>query len=350
MRPESTPERQVPRALDATEKAAIVVRLLLNEGADLPLEELPEDLQMRLTQQMGQMGLVDRVTLASVILEFADALDSVGLAFPHGLAEALTALDGQISAQTADRLRREAGVRQAGDPWTRLRTRPVKDLKAMAESESIEVAAVLLSKLETGKAAELLGTLPGPLARRITYAISQTGAVTPAAVDRIGLSLASQLDLKPPLAFEHDAGERVGEILNQSPAATRDDMLIGLDETDADFAQVVRRAIFTFVHIPSRIPARDVPKVVRAVEQAQLVTALAGAAQDHQTEAAATYLLDNMPNRLANSLRDEIRDKGRIDPRDAEIAMTAVTATIRQLQKVGEIELSVSEDEGLTPE
>lgn len=285
-----------------------------------------------------------------MVHEFAEALDGIGLAFPHGLAGALSALDGKISPQTAERLRKEAGVRQAGDPWGRLRALPVKDLKAIAEGESIEVAAVLLSKLETGKAAELLGTLPGPLARRITYAISQTGAVTPAAVDRIGLSLASQLDLRPPLAFEHDAGERIGEILNQSAAATRDDMLTGLDETDAEFAQVVRRAIFTFAHIPSRIPVREVPKVVRAVEQEQLVTALAGAVEDPQTEAAATFLLDNMSTRLADALRDEIGEKGRVKPRDAETAMTAVIAAIRQLQQAGEIELVIPEDETEEPE
>ena len=43
-------------------------------------------------------------------------------------------------------------------------------------------------------AAALLGSMPGPDARCITYAVSLTSAVTPEAVDRIGLSLAAQLD------------------------------------------------------------------------------------------------------------------------------------------------------------
>ncbi|MEM6890607.1 MAG: flagellar motor switch protein FliG, partial [Pseudomonadota bacterium] len=85
-------------------KAAIVVRLLLNEGADIPLEELPEELQVELTQQMGAMRLIDRDTLASVVSEFAEELDSVGLSFPGGIAGALDALDGRISKHTAARL------------------------------------------------------------------------------------------------------------------------------------------------------------------------------------------------------------------------------------------------------
>ena len=59
-------------------KAAIVVRLLINEGADIPLEELPAELQAQLTHQMGAMRVVDRVTLASVVEEFTEALESIG--------------------------------------------------------------------------------------------------------------------------------------------------------------------------------------------------------------------------------------------------------------------------------
>lgn len=337
-----------PAGLDRLSKAAIIVRLLLNEGADIPLEDLPDELQARLTQQMGAMGLVDRDTLTSVAEEFADTLEGVGLSFPRGIAGALTALDGRISAQTAARLRKEAGVRQAGDPWQRLCALPVGDLVGIAQSESTEVAAVMLSKLDTGKAAELLGRLPGPLARRITYAVSLTEAVTPEAVDRIGLSLAAQLDDRPAPAFIDEPGARVGAILNQSAASTREDMLTSLDETDADFAGRVRKAIFTFAHISVRVGPRDVPAVVRNVNSDTLVTALAGAT-DEQTSGVVDFLLGNMSQRMADNLREEVADKGRVKPRDAEAAMNEIVGVIRQMVQNGEIEL-VDPDEAFEEE
>ena len=67
------------KPLSKKAKAAIVVRLLLNEGADIPLEDLPEELQEQLTHQMGNMRLVDRDTLAEVVAEFASELESIGL-------------------------------------------------------------------------------------------------------------------------------------------------------------------------------------------------------------------------------------------------------------------------------
>lgn len=333
-----------PSGLDSKAKAAIVVRLLLNEGAEIPLEDLPDDLQARLAQQMGNMGLVDRSTVEAVAEEFAEMLDGIGLSFPHGLAQAISALDGKISPQTAARLRREAGVRQAGDPWARLKTVEIDDLAAIAQSESVEVSAVLLSKLDTGKAAELLGKLPGPLARQITYAISQTTAVTPEAVDLIGLSLAGQLDLKSAPAFTDGADERVSAILNQSAAKVREELLNGLDETDAEFAGQVRKSMFTFAHIPNRVAARDVPGVIRNADPDLLLTALAGATSPDNA-AVAEYLLSNISTRVAENLREEIGEKGTVKAKDAEAAMTEIVNAIRMMEQNNEIILVMDDDE-----
>jgi flagellar motor switch protein FliG len=339
------PARQGAAAhLSRAQKAAIIVRFLLNEGAEVPLKELPEGLQARLTTQMGSMRYVDRSTLAEVVAEFARELEGMGLTFPRGVAGAISALDGRISAQTAARLRKEAGVRQYGDPWELVRRTELAALVPVIEGESAEVAAVMLSKLEVARAAELLGLLPGPVARRITYAISQTGAVSPEAVDRIGLALAAQLQDVPETAFAEGAVARVGAILNYSAAAIRDEVLEGLEETDQDFAALVRRAIFTFVHLPERVKPTDVPRVLREVDQARLVTALAGA-QVGDLAPVADFLLANMSKRMADALREEIAERDRVRPRDAEAAQTEVVNVVRRLEAAGEIALLRRDDE-----
>ncbi|MEM9697624.1 MAG: FliG C-terminal domain-containing protein [Pseudomonadota bacterium] len=333
-----------PVNLSGKAKAAIVVRLLLSEGADVPLEDLPDDLQVSLTHQMGQMRTVDRDTLAAVVEEFAAELDKIGLSFPAGIAGALDVLDGKLNPQTAARLRKEAGVRQFGDPWGRLKELGTDALLPVLERESIEVAAVTLSKLPVSQAAELLGRLPGPKARQITYAVSLTSAVTPEAVDRIGLSLASQLDAQPKRAFDEGPVERVGAILNSSKTITRDDVLTGLDETDQGFAAAVRKAIFTFGNIPARIAPRDIPRIIREVDPAMLITALAGA------EAAGfidsqNYILENMSGRMADQLREDISAAGKVKAADAEEAMGEVVNTIRQMEQAGNLLLIMDDEE-----
>lgn len=327
-------------------KAAIIVRVLLNQGAEVPLEELPEVCQEELTKAMGQMRTVDKETVEAVIDEFAAEVEKIGLSFPEGIAGALDALDGKINPLTAARLRKEAGVREAGDPWDRVSELGTETLLPVLESESIEVAAVMLSKLPTPKAADLMSRLPGPRARRIAYAVSMTAQVTPDAVDRIGLSLATQLAAQPVLAFDTNPVERVGAILNSTTSMTREDVLEGLDEQDEGFAKEVRKAIFTFGNIPKRISPRDIPRILRDVEQGDLIVALAGA-EAAGMQASADYFLENMSGRMADQLREEVNEAGTPKPADTEEAMGNIVSKIRELEKTGELMLiAEEEDEG----
>lgn len=327
----------VARQLSPREKAAVIMRLLLSEGAAPPLGALPEHMQAALTEQMGQMRLVDRATLAAVVQEFVSELEQVGLSFPGGIEGALSMMDGHISQTAANRLRRLAGASVKADPWDRLTQLPPERLLPVLQEESVEVAAVTLSKLPVPRAAELLARLPGERARRVAYAVSMTGNVDPETVRRIGLSLASQLEAQPPRAFDAGPVERVGAILNLSGAQTRDDVLRGLEVEDAGFAEQVRKAIFTFVHIPHRLAPRDVPKVVRMVDQPMLVTAIAAATGPE--EEAAEFLLANMSQRLGQALREEAAARPRPREKEGEAAMTAVIAAIRSLMDAGEIAL-----------
>lgn len=331
-----------PRVLSKKQKAAIIVRLLLSEGVDLPLSAMSDETQENLTMQMSAMRFVDRATLKAVVDEFVGEIEDVGLAFPGGLEGALSVLEGAISPATAARLRKQGGVRHTGDPWETIAGLDPLRLLPVLEEESVEIAAVLLSKLKVSTAAELLGKLPGPRARRVAYAVSLTGSIEPEVVDKIGRSLAEQLDAQPMKAFEEGPVERVGAILNFSPAATRDEVLDGLDQDDAMFAAEVRKAIFTFANIPQRLDPRDIPKVTKDLDQAVLITALAAATGDMAV--TADFILGAMSKRMADQIREEMENLGTVKAKDGEEAMNAVVGTIRELEAAGEV-LLIAEDE-----
>src|SRR6056300_1882484 len=78
--------------LSRQQKAAIVVRFLMQEGANIDLSTLPEPLQAALTKEIANLRLIDRETLADVVTEFAGELDSIGSA-------AQTRVDGSIQNQ-----------------------------------------------------------------------------------------------------------------------------------------------------------------------------------------------------------------------------------------------------------
>jgi len=332
-----------PRALSRKQKAAIVVRLLLSEGINLKLSDMPEEVQTELAHQMSTMRFVDRVTLKAVIDEFVEQIEAVGLSFPGGLEGALNVLDGTISAATVARIRKAKGFNFTGDPWETITGLDPARLLPVLEEECVEIAAVVLSKLKVATAAELLGKIPGPRARKLAYAISLTGGVEPAVVERIGRAVIERLDAQPSRAFADGPVERVGAILNFAPGATRDEVLEGLDEEDASFAEEVRKAIFTFANIPERIDPRDIPKITRDVDQAVLITALAGATGP--MEKTAEFILTAISKRMAEQIREEMATLGNVKPKDAEEAMNTIVTAIRELEAAGEILLLADEDE-----
>ena len=193
----------------------------------------------------------------------------------------------------------------------------------------------------------MLGTLPGDQARRITYAISLTGNITPHAVDQIGSSLAAQIANKPEKAFDDTPVKRLGSILNVSAANIRDTLLSGLEEDDETIGTQVRNYIFTFKHIPQKLLASDIPKCLRSVDKTVLATALASAQQAGMSDVAA-YLLESMSKRMADNLREEITELGKVKASEGETAMKEIMIEIRRLIDAGEVEIIIPSDEDET--
>lgn len=329
-------------SLTPKQKAAVVVRLLLSEGAVPALSSLPESKQTELAIQLARMAPVDQATVAAVVEEFVSAIENIGLSFPSGLDGALGLLDGVISSSASNRLREMAPAAYRGDPWERIGAIEAERLLKVLDRESNEVAAVILSKLKVSKAAELLGMMPGDRARRITYGVSLTASVSPDVVYRIGVSLAEELETRPAKAFSDGPVSRVGAILNYAPGSVRDQILEGLDKDDAEFAREVRQAIFTFANIPERISNRDVPKIQGKIDQADLVTVVAGAAGADRK--AVEFILENISKRLAENIGEEAKEKGAVKTQDCEAAMMRIVNTIRELEAAGEIFFVAADD------
>ena len=303
----------------------------------MSLTDLPDAAQVDLTEAMGSLCHIDHATSQSVIAEFLSELDGTGPALSAGVAGALDLKDRTLGGSTIAHLRDQAGMRPANDPWRLIAGLDCVRLLPAVQEESIEIGAIVLSKLKVSTAAELLGLLPRDRARQITFALSQIGAILPDTVRKIGEALVVQLNAQTPSAFRNSPAQRLGEILNSSSAEIRDDVLADLQAKDEKLAEQVRRAIFTFANIPERIDRRDVPKIARNIETLVLITALSAAASFPPNAEAAKFILTNMSQRLANQLREDMEMLGQFTERDGESAMAAVVATIQEMASDGDI-------------
>lgn len=335
-----------PRArtdhLTGAQKAAVIVRVLLAEGVNFPFSSIPAQDQTDMTRALASLRLIDRPTMCAVIDEFVEMLDQVGMSFPENIEDALSLLDGKLDAQATRQLRALSRGGDVDDPWTDIELAEVADLTAILKQESTLVGAVVLSKLSTEKAAALLSALPGDLAQTLALAISRTEAIAPDAVARIGRALADQLCDKPLRAFDSPSSRRIGEILNSSPSALRDQLLSGLEQSDQGFARGVRKSIFTFQDITTRVAARDVALVMRNLSEDDLRLFLA--ANDSACRATMDFLLDNISKRLAEGMREDAATLPRPSAKELDAAQSRVSGAIRAMADAGNLQLVVQDE------
>ena len=342
--PSPEPDQLSFHTLSGPQKAAIVARYLAGDESRLSLQKLPERLQADLVRQVASLGMIPPEVVEALTDEFAMLLENFANMGPASLTDAIDLLESSLSDSVAQRLRQQTGIGADEDPWDRIADKQPDQLLPVLEGESTEVAAVLLSKLGVKKAAELLGRIPGERARRITYAISLTSTIRPETVRRIGVALAGLLDIETPQAFADGPVERVGAILNSSRSATREDVLTGLGEEDEEFAENVRRAIFTFANIPTRVSDRDVPKILREVDRDLLVRAFSAAVEGGKLQHVVDFMLGSIPQRMADGIRTEMEETEAVEEEAGEAAMTEVIMAIRELEAAGEIYLLAGDD------
>jgi len=259
---DAAPQPNVQK-LQPSQKAAVIVRLLLTQGLSPAIDRLSPAQQERLTQSMANLGHINRDTLGAVVREFAEALDNMALTFPSALSDAVALLEPHLSAKAQEALSEKAALHDGTDPWTQLAAMEAETLRPILSRESAEICAILLSKIGVAKAAQLLAALPEDRAPAVAHAVSLTATISPQTIETIGETLLNQIRSTPRSAFKASAVDRVGAILNSATGVTRDAVLEGIIARDALFGEEVRRAIFTFDHIPNRIDPKDVPKIIR---------------------------------------------------------------------------------------
>ena len=323
-------------ALVGPDRAALVVRLALDAGVELPLQHLPVPLQERLAQRLATLGTVSKADIDGTKAAFEGELARLGAAYSRGMDAALRLLEGQVDPALLDKLRRAGGVPPDTDPWEALAALPPERLAGPLAAEQSVTAALALTRLPVALASQVLQRMPGADARRIAGAVRSVGDVPELLAAEIGEALVTALAGGP----ADDAAPRtVAAILDAGTLELRDGVLAGLDEVDPPFAKAVREVSFGFADIPERVEARDLPTVLRDVPQGDQVTAIAAAlAAGGPVAEVAEFILGALPTRLSERLREAA---GEVEPteEEAQDAMRTIATAVKAAEAAGDIRL-----------
>ncbi len=323
-----------PRPID---KAAVLLTAIGPELASGVLEQLKDDDMERFANALASLGKISQEALDEIIVEFIQSL-SIGPELTGGAQAARELLRGIVEESEIDRILAGHNPGMQRSVWARLGDAPPKALATFLSMNHPQTVAVVLSEIKYETAAAVLEELDGEFARSIVLRLSRipsvdetVNACIEAAIERDFLSvLQNNLSKRRP-------ADLIAGLMNNISSEARDGFLAFLEEKDAHLAQDVQRTMFTFEDILTRVAGRDVPGILREMEDEDVLTAFKfGMMQESET---VEYMIVNLPRRLAERYREDLEAMDNVPAKEGETAQIEMTKVIQNLAKAGTIKL-----------
>lgn len=276
---------RTPRqAMSGAEKAALVLLVLERSRAHELVRQLPSDDIKKIVRVAGKLKPVDAATIDEVVREFEAAFHE-GVKFLGTASEVRSIVAEVVGAEQVDEALRTAPVRPS-PPWEEVATLPEEDIRTYLSAQHPQAAAVILSKLQASKAADVLRGLSAPSRTDLISRMLSIGRITPAIERAIEDAVRAELlgIEDKPATNQH---QKVAGILNQFDAEQADEVLAHLARTAPQDVSTVRKLLFRFEDL-TRLPANSLTAVVDRLPIERLLLALQGTSPEFQGVLLAT--------------------------------------------------------------
>jgi len=334
------PVRTVAR-LAGRRKAAVLMAALGPERAAEIIQHLREEEIEGLSLEMAKMGSVEEETTEAILGELAEATRAEGIGdVAGGIEFAREVLERALGAERAEELLGRLSTVIESRPFEFLRRTPPEQIVAFLRAESPQTIALVIANLHTVLSAQVLARLPERLQPDIALRIARMGETSPAVIQQVEDVVRKKLTAVVEQEYSAAGGAKaLAQILNHADRPTERNVLDHLAATDQDLAEEVRRMLFVFEDIV-QLDDRAIQQVLREANQKDLVLALRGV-----PDPVKDKLLENMSERGAAMLKEEMEIQQPQRKRDVDEAQGRIVAVVRRLEEAGTIVLAGGDGE-----
>jgi flagellar motor switch protein FliG len=319
-------------AMRGRRKAAILLVTMGPKKAAEVFSHLSEAEIEELSLEMAKTGEIPRDQVESVLQEVAEnslALTSIaegGVAYAKDVLE--RALGPEKAAEITGRLSAVIEMR----PFEFLTRTPPEQINAFLRNEAPQTKALVISSLHTTLAAEVLSLLDEDQQADVSLRIARMSETSPAVIREVETVMRQKLSNVLSEEYAASGGVKsLADILNHADRPTERNVLDTLADSDEELAEEIRALLFVFEDIV-KLDDRSVQTVLKDVDDADLALALRGVAEEVRQK-----VLDNMSERRAEMLVEEIEYQPPQRKSVVEDAQGRIVAEIRRLEDAGEI-------------
>ncbi len=200
------------------------------------------------------------------------------------------------------------------------------------QEEHPQTIALVLSHLPPGMATDIVAALPTERQVEVASRIANMDQTSPDVIKEVERGLEKRLAGLVSERFERVGGvEAVAEILNMAGRATEKAILEGLEASDPQLVEEIRRLMFVFEDI-IRVNDKGIQSVLKEVENDELSLALKTASEELKEK-----IFKNMSERAAQMIKEEMEFMGPVRVSDVENAQQKIVDIVRRLEDAGDV-------------
>lgn len=322
------------RKLSGTEKAAVFLRSLGEAEASEILKHMnPKEVQ-KVGQTMATLSNVTREEVQEVLDVFVSTVEEetgLGIGSHDYVRKMLVGALGEDKAgNLLDRIL--SGGNTSG--LEQLKWMDSRAIYEVIRLEHPQIIAIVCSFLEPDQSAGVLGLFPERDQANVILRIATLDGVQPAALTELNEILEKQ--------FSGSAGgqtmtvggmKTAADILNFVEGSVEASIMESIKDTEPDLGQGIEDLMFVFDNLID-VDDRGIQTLMREIQSDQLQLALKGA-----DEALREKFLNNMSQRAAEMLRDDLEAMPPVRVSDVESAQKGILNAARTLSDKGEIQL-----------
>ena len=325
------------------EKAAILLMSLGEDVAAAVLSNLEEREIQSVGNYMSAVGDVDIEVMDAVTKEFFELLESGGGGLGIGGVEFLkTALmQAMDPAKATDILNNiTTPGEELGGGLETVRMLDPKIIANFIVSEHPQTAAIILAHLDPPVASATIRELPEEKRMEIVHRLATLERVSPNVIRELDRALQAEFRTSGAVSGNKLGGVEVAAaVMGTLDRQVETEILTSMDEIDQDLANEIRNLRFTFEDI-LKIDDNGIQALMKEINTDDLVIALKAASDDLKEK-----LYNNMSERAATMLQDDLEAMGPTKRSDVEQAQQKIIAVCKKLEDEGKIMISGGGDD-----
>ncbi|MGV3070121.1 flagellar motor switch protein FliG [Proteus mirabilis] len=325
--------------LTGTEKSAVMLLTLGEDRAAEVFKHLTTREVQQLSIAMSSMRQISNQQLIDVMASFEE--DAVQYAALNVNANDYlrSVLVKALGEERANNLLDE--ISETRETTTGIETLNFMEPQMAADiirDEHPQIIATILVHLKRGKAADILALFDEKLRNDVMLRIATFGGVQPSALAELTEVLNNLLDGQNLKRSKMGGVRTAAEIINLMKSQQEENVITAVRDYDGELAQKIIDEMFLFENLID-IDNRSIQRILQEVESESLVVALKGCDQELRD-----HFLNNMSQRAAEIMRDDLASRGPVRMSQVEAEQKAILLIVRRLAESGEVVLHGGDD------